>query len=367
MKSNLELELHKCFENYLGKINIPEQKTKKSESSSNTSSDNVPTFVIILDISGSMGNQVPRMVNTVIPEILNNINGTSSLYTMTLITFSSMGDVNVYTGDASYISKLNIYADGCTYMSCAINKLYELIKNNNITNKIIRLLSISDGELHDQDETIKSAEQLKALLQSKNIVVNSQAIRLKTGYGEPDTRGLSSMVQLSTIGKQMLIDIDCNNPNEKIIEDIKNLFINDGLGESVELKSDENILQEEPWLPKLNKIYLFPGINSFWINTNKSKNEICDDIEKKVKICYSNGNEEKIKCILKDELSEINYQELIKDKIDFYFKQLKVLKVVNTEESLAKMDKIISFFNNLEESIFAKKAPNEKFFKFKII
>ena len=145
MKSNIiELELHKCFENYLGKINIPEQKTKKSESSSNTSSDNVPTFVIILDISSSMGDQVPRMVNTVIPEILNNINGTSSLYTMTLITFCSQNEVDVYTGDASYISKLNIYAKGCTYMSYAIDKLNELITNNNITNKIIRLLSISD-------------------------------------------------------------------------------------------------------------------------------------------------------------------------------------------------------------------------------
>ena len=357
MKSNiLELELYKCFENYLGKINIPEQTTKKSGSSSNASSDNNPTFVIILDISGSMGNQVPRMVNTIIPEILNNINGTSSLYTMTLITFCSLNDVDVYTGDASYISKLNIYAKGCTYMSSAIDKLNELITNNSITNRIIRLLSISDGELHDQDQTMGSAEKLKALLQSKNIVVNSQAVRLKTGYGEPDTRGLSSMVQLSTIGKQMLIDIDCNNPNEKIIDDIKNLFINDGLGESAELKSDGNILQEEPWLPKLNKIYLFPGVNSFWIYTNKSKDEVCDEFEKKLKICYSNGNEEKIKCVLKDELSEVNYQELIKDKIDFYFKQLKVLKVVNTEESLAKMDKIISFFNNLEESIFAKNA-----------
>ena len=357
MKSNiLELELYKCFENYLGKINIPEQTTKKSGSSSNASSDNNPTFVIILDISGSMGNQVPRMVNTIIPEILNNINGTSSLYTMTLITFCSLNDVDVYTGDASYISKLNIYPKGCTYMSSAIDKLNELITNNSITNRIIRLLSISDGELHDQDQTMGSAEKLKALLQSKNIVVNSQAVRLKTGYGEPDTRGLSSMVQLSTIGKQMLIDIDCNNPNEKIIDDIKNLFINDGLGESAELKSDGNILQEEPWLPKLNKIYLFPGVNSFWIYTNKSKDEVCDEFEKKLKICYSNGNEEKIKCVLKDELSEVNYQELIKDKIDFYFKQLKVLKVVNTEESLAKMDKIISFFNNLEESIFAKNA-----------
>ena len=355
--NNLELELHKCFENYLGKINIPDQKTKTSDISSNTS-DNIPTFVIILDISGSMGSQVPRMVNTIIPEILKNINSNSSLSTMTLITFASMDDVDVYTGDASYISTLNIYSKGCTYMSCAINKLFELINNNNINNKIIRLLSISDGQLHDQEETMKSAEQLKALLQSKNAVVNSQAIRLKTGYGEPDTRGLSSMVQLSTIGKQMLIDINSNNPNEKIIDDIKNLFINDGLGESAELKSEENIFQEEPWLPKINKIYLFPGVNSFWINTgtNKNKEEICKDIEKQVKLYYSNGNKENIKCVLKDDISEVNYQELIKDKIDFYFKQLKVLKVVNTEESLAKMDKIISFFNNLEESIFAKNA-----------
>ena len=363
----IQLELHKCFDNYLGKISIPDNTTKGSSSKTPSfSTSNVPGFIIILDISGSMGQEVPRMVNKIIPTVLNDINGTKASNAATLITFSSKNDVNVYTGDSSYISKLNLYANGCTYMSSAIDKLSDMIINNTINNKIVRLLSISDGELHDQDDTMKSAEKLKKLLESKNCVVNSQAIRLKTGYCEPDTRGLSSMVQLSTIGKQMLIDINCSESDLNITEKIDNLFINDGLGNSFELKSEENIFQEDPWLPKTNKIYLFPGINSFWIDINLLSDKICDEIANKVKIYDSDGKIQDIKCILKDELSDQNYQELIKDKIDFYFKQLKVLKVVNTQESLEKMDKIISFFNNLEEGIFARNAQMKNSSNFKL-
>ncbi len=359
--SLLEFELHKCFGNYLGKIIIPIENTKKDEKSTDCTL-NKPKFIIILDISGSMGSEVPRMVQIIIPEMIKrlNINSTDNI---TLITFSSFNDVNVYTGTAEYISKLNLYANGCTYMSCAIDKLYELIKNKDINNKILRILSISDGELHDQETTMKSAEKLKQLLQMENKVINSQAIRLKTGFSDPDTRGLSSMIQLSTIGKQMVIDINASDIEDKIIEEMKNLFINDGLGKSFELKSEESNLQEEPWLPKLNKIYLFPGVNSFWVNVNDnlSKEEISKEIEKKVKIYNTNGKEEQFKCVLKDEISEINYQELIKDKINFYFQQLKVLKIVNTQESREKMDKIIKFFNDLEENLFSKNAENEKF------
>ena len=363
----IQLELHKCFDNYLGKISIPDNTTKGSSSKTPSfSTSNVPGFIIILDISGSMGQEVPRMVNKIIPTVLNDINGAKASNTATLITFSSKNDVNVYTGDSSYISKLNLYANGCTYMSSAIDKLSDMIINNTINNKIVRLLSISDGELHDQDDTMKSAEKLKKLLESKNCVVNSQAIRLKTGYCEPDTRGLSSMVQLSTIGKQMLIDINCSESDLNITEKIDNLFINDGLGNSFELKSEENIFQEDPWLPKTNKIYLFPGINSFWIDINLLSDKICDEIANKVKIYDSDGKIQDIKCILKDELSDQNYQELIKDKIDFYFKQLKVLKVVNTQESLEKMDKIISFFNSLEEGIFARNAQMKNSSNFKL-
>ena len=366
MKSNLELELHKCLGNYFGKINIPE--STKSSNGKKKSFSNEPKFIIILDVSGSMGIQVPRMVNKIIPNVIKKIYGDSYSYEITLITFSNKDDVNVYKGNASYLSGLKtVVANGCTYMSYAIDKLYEMISIKSLDNKIIRLLSISDGQLFDQEKTMQSAEKLKKLLQSENKVVNSQAIRLITGSSEPDTRGLSSMIQLSNIGKQMLIDINCSKSNTEIIENIQNLFMDDGLGGTMEIKSDENLFQKEPWLPKMNKIYLFSGINSFWVNTsNLPQNEICKEIEKKIKIYDSNGYEKELKCIFKDELSEINYQELIKDKIDFYFKQLKVLKIVNTEESLEKMDKIISFFNDLEESIFAKNAHFKTSSEFKL-
>jgi hypothetical protein len=177
------------------------------------------------------------------------------------------------------------------------------------------------------------------------------------------------MLQLSTIGKQMLIDIDCNSlKDDEISKIISDLFINDGLGDSVILESklNENCLQEEPWSNPKNSIYLFPGINSFWINLKTSKDDIINKIQNNFIIKYKNGEQSNIKCVINNDVSLSNYQELIKDKIDFYFKQLKVLKVVNTEESLNKMDKIIEFFNNLENNIFSKDLQSKSATQFKL-
>ena len=361
MKSNkyFELELHKCFDNYLGRIQIPDEETKKPGKKANANSMK-PKFIIILDVSGSMGTQVPRLIKRIIPEVFNRIYGNYSSEKITLITFSSFGDVNVYEGKSSYISNLDLEANGCTYMAGAVEKLQEILKNNT-SKKILRLLSISDGELHDQEETMKSAEKLKIFLQTEKKIINSQAIRLITGGSDPDTRGLSSLLQLSNKGKQMLVDIKISKTDQEIINDICYLYHNDSLNFSYILKSKENIFQEEPWMPKLNNIRLFPGINSFWIDINKSKDEIYKEIQNKMQLFIDNGEEINILFTIKDELSEGNYQDLIKDKIDFYFKQLKILKIVNTEKSLAEMDKIISFFNELEESFFAKNTKNAQF------
>ena len=359
MKSNesLELELHRCFNNYLGRIKIPGEETKTSGKKNANSIKS--KFIIILDVSGSMGMQVPRMTKIIIPEVFKRIYGNNSSEKITLITFSSYGEINLYEGKSSYISNLDIQANGCTYMAGAVEKLQEILKKNT-SNKIIRLLSISDGELHDQEETMKSAEKLKLFLQIEKKIINSQAIRLITG-SDPDTRGLSSLLQLSNKGKQMLIDIKISKTDTEIINDICNLYYNDGLGFSYELKSKQKIFQEEPYLPKIDKLFLFPGINSFWIDLNLSKDEIYKEIENKIKLINDNGEEIKILFTIKDELSEGNYQGLIKDKIDFYFHKLKILKIVNTEESLAEMDKIIAFFNDLEERFYTKNAKNSQF------
>ena len=369
----IELEVHKCFDSYLAKIKIAENKDKENkETSKNIASSisNTPKMVIILDVSGSMGSQVTRFVQNIIPKMVKAVYGSNISNTVTLITFSSEGDVNIYESDFMDISQLtNIYASGCTYMAQAIDKFYEMIENKKFNNKIFRILTLSDGELHDQDSTMKSADKLKQLVQQEKIVINSQSLRLFTSSSQPDTRGLSSMLQLSTKGKQMLVDIDCNFLSDDLIVNIiSELFINDGLGNSIMLKSKlkENCLQEEPWLPTTDSIYLFPGINSFWINLKSPKEELTKEIENNFVICNKNGEEKKIKCVINEDVSEKNYQELIKDKIDFYFKQLKVFKIVNTEESLSKMDKIISFFNNLEEGIFAKNIQPKSATEFKL-
>ena len=367
-QNNFILYLHKCFDSFLGKINITIKNNISNLNS--TSLSNIPKMIIILDISGSMSGQVERFIQKIIPDVLNKIYGTNSSYSIGLITFSSFGNVNFYEGNSEKISKLiDITANGATYMSCAVDMLYTTISSKKFENEIYRILTITDGELHDQDETMKSADKLKKLFLEKNFVVNSQSVRLLTGYDEPDTRGMSSMLQLSTNGKPMIIDINCNDLDDKKISLlISNLFINDGLGDSVILESTlkENCLQEEPWSSPKNSIYLFSGNNSFWINLKISKEEICKEIENNFIVNYKDGTKSKIKCYITDDIGIDNYQDLIKDKIDFYFKQLKVFKVVNTEDSLNKMDKIIEFFNNLEENIFSKNAQPKNSTQFKL-
>ena len=360
-----KLEIHKCLESYLAKIKISDNPNSNFSSISNS-----PRMIIILDVSGSMDIQVPRFTQRIIPSILNNIYGSNNLYSITLITFESEGLVNVYEGDSVYFSKMkNIYAGGGTNMAQAVDKLYEMFLNKKFNNKIYRILSLSDGELFDQEQTMEAADKLKQLLIKDNYVINSQSIRLFTGFQQPDTRGLSSMLQLSTTGKQMLTDIDCYSlEDNKISKIISDLFINDGLENYFILKNNlnENCLLEEPWSSPKDSIYLFSGINSFWINLKSSKEYICNEIENNFEIILKNGEKYKLKCVLNEDISMDNYQDLIKDKIDYYFKQLKVFKIVNTDDSLQKIDKIIEFFNNLEENIFSRNLLTKNSSEFKL-
>ena len=363
-----ELKLHKYFDSYLAKINIEEKDfTDSPEKKSSSSKIGVPKMVIILDVSGSMSNQVQRLTKKIIPEILNAIYGSNASYSICLITFSD--DKKVYEGNAEQISKFDINANGCTYMAKAVEALYDMILNKKFDHKIYRILTLSDGQLFDQEETMKSADKLKGLFNQENLVVNSQAIRLFTSSTQPDTRGLSSMLQLSTSEKPKLIDIDSYHLNDtEISQKIIELFINDGLGRSAIFKNNlnEDCLMEEPWSPCKNSIYLFPGINSFWINLKTVKEDICKEIEKNFVIQFKDETLLPFKCVLTDDISIDNYQEIIKEKIDFYFNQLKVLKIINTKESIEKMDKIIEFFNNLEDKIFSKNLQPKDSKQFKL-
>ena len=61
-------------------------------------------------------------------------------------------------------------------MCDALKLLKNYLENMN-QNKNIRILTISDGELHDQEETVNFSQEIVNLIKLKNLNVNSQAIR----------------------------------------------------------------------------------------------------------------------------------------------------------------------------------------------
>ena len=83
------LKIYKSGNGYLGKIDT------SSINSINSKKDVL--FIVILDVSGSMGQLVPRFVNTILPKVLQNLNISKEIK---LITFSD--ESHLYNGDSNF-------------------------------------------------------------------------------------------------------------------------------------------------------------------------------------------------------------------------------------------------------------------------
>ena len=331
-----ELLIYKYNKKYLANLDLSNMNIKNSSKETK--------FIIILDQSGSMGNSVPKIVNVIIPMILNKI---SNQTTATLITFDN--DSKVYSGDALYFSKLDLYANGCTYMAKALEQLENVLSNleEGIS---IRILVFSDGELHDQERTMELSSQISQKFKGK-FRINAQAIRYYTStWGEPDTRGLSSILQLNSINTTpKLEDINHDVEVELISDKICEYFIKDGLDLSVKLKSKFLNLYNNPWEKPVNEIRLLKGKNLFWIDNDdnfkpENTNLILESLD---------GSEIKLTVKTGETINQDNYKLVLNDNINFFIKKLKILKIVNTEESQKEIDQIVSFFETLEDSIYS--------------
>jgi hypothetical protein len=121
--------------------------------------------------------------------------------------------------------------------------------------KYFRILTISDGEIWDKEDTLRNASKFAEEIKGKYII-NSQAIRLFTSDDQPDTTALCTVLQLNNVNKANLIDINSNLPSKKIANKIFELFQNDGLNKSLFLKSKNQKFRESPWGEELNKVLL---------------------------------------------------------------------------------------------------------------
>ncbi|OUM61119.1 hypothetical protein PIROE2DRAFT_62707 [Piromyces sp. E2] len=199
-------------------------------------------------------------------------------------------------------------------------------------------------------KTVKFSNEIVDIIQKKKLLVNSQAVRFFTSNRQPDTRGLSSCLQFSNVSDPKLIDIFAN---EYQYNEYEELFKSDGFENEIILSCESDSIKIEPWDNYGKEINIRKGENVFWL-----KKEIGDKLLKgdnllKIKE-LKDGKNISVNASLKENISLNNYQNIISEKINYYMKKLKVLRILGSEKSLEEMDKIIKFFDDFENKLVLK-------------
>ena len=151
-------------------------------------------FIFICDCSGSMGNYANIIISKVMPKVFEKLNY-SNEQIVHLIEFNS--SVNYHKMKVKDFKDSKITGNGGTYMANVFNNIKSIFDNYS-SETGINILTLSDGMICDQDETLIESEKLKNSLNGKFVNINSEAIRfLSSSDGEPDTRALCSLLSFS--------------------------------------------------------------------------------------------------------------------------------------------------------------------------
>jgi hypothetical protein len=323
----INFNFHKSFDGYVAKINIPEEVITKTNKG-----DIQPEFIFLLDRSGSMGQNVSRIINNILPKFLINLGYKQDEY-VHIVTYDTTSDYyKLRIKDLN--SDNTIKSRGSTQLLEGLKKLNEVMSN--IKNDKVRLLHLSDGAMWDIENAIKYAtENCKQFNNGK--MINSQAIRFGTG-GSPDTRGLSSTLQFSNTQKSKLIDLSYTTDESgyvQLAKQISQLFDGDGLSYNVELNVDKDIVSYNPWDTFINKINLTINDNTLWFS----------EMPKSIKIMGINAD---VNAVLKDNVNLSNVGSVISDRLEFYMDRIRILKVINSDDSKTEIQNILSYFEKFQ-------------------
>ena len=332
---DLNLDLFQCKEAYLCKIDIPE---------SVVGLDNGISTIVILDKSGSMYGSMEKITQSLLPELFTNLKYKDNQL-ITIISFSTKSQIQTY--EFSEIKEgIEIDASGHTEMCPALKLLEDFLEKD--TNKNVRILSISDGELDDQEETVKYSNEILDYIKQHKLLVNSQAIRFFTSTFQPDTRGLSACLQFSNVSNPKLIDIQADTYKYDKYED---LFQNDSFDSRTVLECESESIKIEPWENYAKEISLKKGENIFWMK-KKIGDKLLEGEDDLINIAGINKNKEiNFNIELKEQISFNNFKNIISGKVNFYMQKLKVFKVLGSDNSLKQMDTIIEFFEKFENQL----------------
>ena len=350
---------NKGLDHTILKVEIKSNSGKGSSLSSNCE------FIFVMDISGSMGGYVNQILTKVFPKVYDKLNFPENKI-IHLLTFES--SVQYYTYNKNDFKNSTIDGGGGTEMSEIPNQLENILNKYN-SDKSICLLTLSDGVIHDQDETQKNAANLVKKLNGRFTNLNSQAIRfMSSDYAQPDTRALCSLLQLNSNlqnNSNILLTfnpVDTNNNNysmsdnkcEELATEISKLFqISEGSGWI--LKSNGNKkFKVEPYGQELSFLELPKGKTSLFIDSVCSS-DISNDFS-----LSTGDNSEKASLYSKGEVTQSNLYQVYQDSIEKLMKKVIINKGIKTSDSKNNNDKIINFINILENKTPGTKGSNNK-------
>lgn len=324
-----ELKLFPMDDGYIGSLSINDGNRSNSSSSQKEC-----RTVVILDRSGSMCDNVAKITNKVLPIVFENLSydPNSEIH---LITFDS--DVEVYTVNIKGLQNLPIDCRGCTNMAGAVKEFHELFTTFD-DNQPIRLLTISDGEVHDEGEVIEAGAELSKLVSSSKTSINSQAVRLFTSSCQPDTTALCSLLQVNNVKSSQLADISASLSEQEIATQMTQLFIDDGFSNGLPMTSSTPMFSKYPWDEKLlDKLTLITGENVFWMKQAPTSEILIEETPVKVSI--------------QPPPSLSTFHKLMDSKLDYIVGHVKILKLVENEVAAQTLKRICKYFEEKEKML----------------
>lgn len=319
-----ELNLYPVDGQYVGELNVPNSSNNKANLKTET--------VIILDRSGSMGDAVERIVRQVLPKFFANLQCQAS-DSFHLIAFDD--EIEYYELKIEELSNFDMCARDGTYMYETVTKLSELFQIFHDKNvELLRILTISDGEIADTKETIRAADRLAKFVKKFNMSVNSQAVRW---YGKADTTALCCLLQLNNVTKSNLVESGYEEGIDVTAKNWADLFAGDKLMTNLVLKGDKEIFLKNPWDTEASDNFrLQSGENVFW----------CKEKPTDLKI-----DTKSVKKTVNTSITYEKLQELLYERIDVVIDHMKMLKIIESSSGQETMKLILDYFKRIEKEV----------------
>ncbi len=213
-----------------------------------------PHPILVLDVSGSMGQDAPRIANHVVPDALERL-GYKSDDCVSVVLFHSHAERATVAGHDPTVGQLrgiNARARGTTFMAGVFSHLTRAVAGLPEDRAAV-IIGLSDGAISDPAETLVQS----AATRLGDRTVSVALIRWDpAGRGHADTRALASLGVLSTAGAVPLHD---SRTTEQLTDQLVECL---DVAGSVELVADAPVLRRTPGSSPTDRLILPAGQTS---------------------------------------------------------------------------------------------------------